>query len=64
MRRKQKLGAGFIALLVALATLLATAASAGEGLVRTTWPSAEDPGAPIYARVGEPTGPLFYNVET
>jgi len=59
--KKQKLGAGFIALLMALATLPATAASAGEGLVRTTWPSAEDPGAPIYARVGEPTGPVFYN---
>jgi hypothetical protein len=59
--KKQKLGAGFIALLMALATLPVTAASAGEGLVRTTWPSAEDPGAPIYARVGEPTGPVFYN---
>ena len=61
MPYKRKLGAGFIALLVAFATLPIATASADEGPVRTTWPSAEDPGAPLYARVGEPTGPVFYN---
>lgn len=61
MTRKRKLGMGLIALLVVLATLPIMAAGADGGLVRTTWPSGEDPGAPLYARVGEPTGPVFYN---
>jgi hypothetical protein len=45
--------------LVALFTLSAPAA-AGEELVRTTWPSAEDPGMPFYARV-ELLPPYIFN---
>lgn len=37
-------------------SLLASPAAAGPGLVRTEWPSAEDPGVPFYARV-EPLPP-------
>ncbi|MDX1612762.1 MAG: hypothetical protein R3300_00555 [Candidatus Promineifilaceae bacterium] len=45
-------------LLVALTG--ATTAQAEEGLVRTTWPSAEDPGMPFYARV-ELLPPYIFN---
>lgn len=41
-------------------TLLVTSALAETGLVRTTWPSAEDPGPPFYARI-EPAPPHVYN---
>lgn len=40
---------------VALA-LVVPAALADDGLVRTTWPSADDPGPPFYARI-EPSPP-------
>jgi hypothetical protein len=42
-----------VALVLALAVVTAwTQVSAGRnGLVRTTWPSAEDPGPPFYARI-------------
>lgn len=36
-------------------------ARAGGGLVRTTTPSPEDPGPPLYARVGDPAGPVVYS---
>lgn len=50
---------------VLLITLIAVigrfqAATANEGLVRTTWPSAEDPGMPFYARV-ELLPPFIFN---
>jgi hypothetical protein len=48
MRRKWLLA--FEVQLVALA-LLAPPALADDGLVRTTWPSVEDPGPPYYARI-------------
>jgi hypothetical protein len=41
-----------LALILGLAmSLMAPPAVAGPGLVRTEWPSAEDPGPPFYARV-------------
>lgn len=53
-----------IGALLALALAAAIASSrpavAGEGLVRTTWPSAEDPGIPFYARV-ELLPPYIFN---
>lgn len=43
------------------ALLPGSPALAGQGLIRTNFPSAEDPGPPLYARVGDPAGPTFYN---
>lgn len=47
-----------LALVVALAR--SQMAAADEGLVRTTWPSGEDPGMPFYARV-ELLPPFIFN---
>ncbi|HEX6269322.1 MAG TPA: hypothetical protein VFZ43_03735 [Anaerolineales bacterium] len=47
-----------LALVVALAW--SQMAAADEGLVRTTWPSGEDPGMPFYARV-ELLPPFIFN---
>lgn len=47
-----------LALVVALAW--SQIAAADEGLVRTTWPSGEDPGMPFYARV-ELLPPFIFN---
>lgn len=50
-----------LALVLGLAvSLLASPAVAGPGLVRTEWPSAEDPGPPFYARV-EPQPPHVFD---
>jgi hypothetical protein len=42
-----------VALVLALAVVTAWTQGLGRrnGLVRTTWPSAEDPGPPFYARI-------------
>jgi len=61
MRKRSNIGAALGALLVVFAILPASMALADNGPVRTTWPSAEDPGPPLYARVGDPAGPTFYN---
>jgi hypothetical protein len=61
MRKRSNIGAALGALLVVFAILPASMALAEGGVVRTTWPSAEDPGPPLYARVGDPAGPTFYN---
>jgi hypothetical protein len=53
MRRSRPLLAAV--LIVALA-LVVPPALADDGLVRTTWPSADDPGVPFYARI-EPVPP-------
>ena len=49
-------------LLIAIVALALTAspAMADEGLLRTTWPSAEDPGIPAYTEI-EPAQPHFIN---
>lgn len=49
-------------MMVALVVLFALSqtAAAGEGLVRTTFPSAEDPGPPFYARI-EPAPPHIFS---
>ena len=39
----------------------AVASGAEQETVRTTFPSMEDPGPPLYARVGDPAGPTIYN---
>lgn len=51
-----------VALLFALAITMAwsPSAAAGDGLTRTTFPSAEEPGAPFYARI-EPEAPHILN---
>lgn len=46
--------------LILATTLLVTSALADAGLVRTTWPSAEDPGPPFYARI-EPAPPHVFS---
>lgn len=51
MRKIPSLGAAFVALLVALTALPTSTAFADEGLLRTDYPSAEDPGFPFYARI-------------
>jgi hypothetical protein len=61
MRKRRSLGAALGALLVVFALLPGSPALAGQGLIRTNFPSAEDPGPPLYARVGDPAGPTFYN---
>lgn len=43
-----------------VANLLASPAVAGPGLVRTTWPSPQDPGPPFYARV-DPLPPHVFD---
>lgn len=48
-----------VAVIVAVVAGPATV-TAGEGLVRTTFPSANDPGPPFYARI-EPSPPHFLN---
>lgn len=48
------------ALLLAALLALPLTATAQEGLVRTAWPSAEDPGMPFYARV-ELLPPYVFN---
>jgi len=52
---------GVSAMLAILMAFPVTTARADGGLVRTAFPSSEDPGPPLYARVGEPTGPVIYN---
>lgn len=63
-QREHRPIAGPIAILalvpIIVMTLLAPSALAADGLVRTTWPSAEDPGLPFYARLGGAAPPLFY----
>jgi hypothetical protein len=50
-----------VALVLGIAlTLLAAPAVAGTGLVRTTWPSVEDPGPPFYARI-QPVPPHVFD---
>lgn len=49
-----------IVLAMAAALTSSRPATADEGLVRTTWPSAEDPGMPFYARV-ELLPPYIFN---
>jgi hypothetical protein len=50
----------FVALTVSLVAIIALppAATAGDGLLRTTFPSGDDPGPPFYARI-EPAPPHF-----
>jgi hypothetical protein len=48
------------ALILVVAIAWSQTAAAGDGLVRTTWPSAEDPGLPFYARV-ELLPPFVFN---
>jgi len=46
--------------LISVMALFISPALAQGGLVRTTWPSAEDPGPPFYARI-EPAPPHVYS---
>jgi hypothetical protein len=55
---KYKLSLTLVAVLAA--TLLISTALADAGLVRTTWPSGEDPGLPYYVRT-EPMPPHIYD---
>ena len=61
MRKRNTLGSALGALLVVFTILPGSLAMAGQGLIRTNFPSADDPGPPLYARVGDPAGPTFYN---
>jgi hypothetical protein len=49
-----------VTLALAMATAWSQTVAADGGLVRTTWPSAEDPGPPFYARI-EPAPPHVFN---
>lgn len=60
MKRISLLIGSISALTVAGVLSLFQIAAAEEGLVRTTWPSAEDPGMPFYARV-ELLPPFIFN---
>jgi hypothetical protein len=58
---KFKLGSvALLALALVAAATRSQPAVAGAGLVRTSWPSAEDPGMPFYARV-ELLPPYIFN---
>lgn len=63
MRYRPRLGTVLLALSVALAILPASVAFADDGLVRTDFPSAEDPGIPAYARIDAsvPGAPPVYS---
>lgn len=53
------IGVGFL-LTLAVVMAWAQVSAADNGLVRTTWPSVEDPGPPFYARI-VPSPPHFLN---
>lgn len=55
------LGAAIVASAVALLVPGSVGARADGEVVRTVFPSAEDPGPPLYARVGDPAGPQVYH---
>jgi hypothetical protein len=51
MKRITLLISAVLALTLVAVIAWSQLAAAGDGLVRTTWPSAEDPGLPFYARI-------------
>ncbi|MDX1688377.1 MAG: hypothetical protein R3248_10370 [Candidatus Promineifilaceae bacterium] len=52
-----------LVLALTVAAARSQTATAGDGLVRTTWPSAEDPGPPFYARIEPPAPYVFHDGE-
>lgn len=60
MKRKSLIVGAVLALLLVATVTWVQVSAADDGLVRTEWPSAEDPGPPFYARI-EPIPPFIYS---